>query len=155
LFHAIVGAGVALGAAAGCSGKTLGSQAADDTRTDAGSDDASGGDADALAPDVFDAALCDAPWPTTKGAPPSPPTCEDRLACATATHVTQCFEPLAPQVCGARVTPICRDAAWVCPSDTVDGSKCWCVGLLQDHECTPTGWVPRDAGRADAASDGG
>lgn len=173
LWQAVVGVGLAMGATgSGCLGKAEVSQpvqAGDDAGGQADvvsadvTEDSGHRDADALPPDVLQDALCDTSWPTTKGNPGPPPSCEDQLACAGAgvdagvRPWPTCASHLGERVCdSARAAALCISGAWACPPGYVDARECWCWGDLSpiDFECTPSGWLSREGGASDAGGGG-
>jgi hypothetical protein len=127
LFQAVVGAGIALGVAdAGCL---------------ADAHDSAGGPAiEGTGPTVQ--AFCDAPWPTTKGAATTPPSCADPVhKCAGLTYS------------GAACVAPSMSATWACPYSSIFPA---CVGGR--WECPTSAWtcsVGEMHPPGDGAADGG
>lgn len=108
---------------------------------------------DAPAPDAF----CDETWPTTKGNPAAPPTCEDQAACGPYNdggfpRWLQCRVRLGDLHCDfLHVTSICENGVWVCPPDGMLPVECRCLGQKPAGMiCTEDGFVPVDGGAAGA-----
>jgi hypothetical protein len=146
LFRAVVGFGIALGAAsAACFGAssdeaqttTEGTDASASTPTNSASSTSSGGQPDPT-PDaaITDArvdapkdagvdAFCDAAWPTTKGNP-QPPACVDPNGeCAEAGAPEHCYA-LADGGCnlGKMTFPYCVNGDWQCQPGTTNAAGC-------------------------------
>lgn len=152
LFRAVVGAGIAFGAAsAACFG------AVDEVATASDGGEAPDGAApstrpppappstgpadDGGAPVVHDAsvdvgldaprdagpdAFCDAAWPTTKGNP-GPPACVDPNGeCADAGSPTYCWKDDGTGACdfGQSLAPFCVGVQWQCQSGTIPAADC-------------------------------
>jgi hypothetical protein len=138
------GEGGAADAASGAGGSGPGSSVAGGI-TDAGAD----------APtDAF----CDTAWPTTKGNPAPPPTCEDQAACggppndAGFQRWLQCRARLGDFQCDfTHVTSICQAGEWVCPPNGLLPIDCACYGATPAGKiCSEDGFVPLDGGAAGA-----
>jgi hypothetical protein len=103
-------------------------------------------------------AFCDMAWPTTKGNPAPPPTCEDQAACggpaddAAFPRWLQCRARLGDLQCDfTHVTSICRDGEWTCPPDGILPVDCVCYGPTPPGMiCSEDGFVPLDGGAAGA-----
>jgi hypothetical protein len=109
-------------------------------------------------------AFCDTSWPTTKGNPAAPPTCEDQAECGAPPFVEVTYNPwlrcrtrLGDHQCEfTHVTSICENGEWVCPDDGMLVSECWCHGNAgEGWVCTNEGWVLADAGSGGDAGAGG
>lgn len=128
---------------------------------DTGGAPGTGGIADAGTDAPADA-FCDETWPTTKGNPAPPPTCEDQAACggppadATFPQWLQCRPRLGELHCDyLHVTSVCEDGAWVCPAGSIRDEDCRCLGPVRPGmRCTEDGFVPVDAGSGDAGAAG-
>jgi hypothetical protein len=105
-------------------------------------------------------AFCDMAWPTTKGNPAPPPTCEDQAACggpaadAGFQRWLQCRARLGDHQCDfTHVTSICQDGEWACPPDGLLPADCVCNGPTPPGMmCGEDGFVPLDGGAAGAPS---
>lgn len=174
LFHAIVVAGVALGASlSGCSSvvaEGLGdsSAAAVDVAnaTDAAAPDTSAvPDAsrdvtvDVVAPrdvrpiatdarpDIVADAFCDNTWPTTKGNM-GPPACVDPTGACAAAEPGRCAMAVSSNSCtGPLFATRCVNGAWQCDPGQILTAMCRCwLPLQPGFVCTPNGPVRIDAG---------
>jgi len=104
-------------------------------------------------------AFCDSSWPTTKGNPAAPPTCEDQAECGAPPFDSsfnpwlRCATRLGDHQCERlHLTSVCENGEWVCPPDGMLDSECWCYGSGSDGwTCTNQGWVLVDAGSAGAS----
>jgi hypothetical protein len=143
LYSGLVLAGISWGAAgAACSGESR--RISDGGITEAGPD--------APPPDAF----CDRTWPTTKGNPAAPPTCEDQAACggppndAGFRRWLQCRPRLGEMQCEyVHITSICEGGEWACPPDAMQDAECRCIGPTPaGMTCTEEGFVPVDGGGA-------
>lgn len=148
LLHAIVGVGMSLGGATGCFAQVDdgggGNDGSGGGPTGSGGATASDAGVDAIDWDAF----CDTPWPITKANTADPPTCADRIACASAERPPVCLQQLGPHHCTYDyVSVICQDGDWACPAGTLRREECACWGDIgQDAVCTEAGPVPSDGG---------
>jgi hypothetical protein len=99
-------------------------------------------------------AFCDTSWPTTKGNPALPPTCEDQAECggpppdAGWRKWLECHARLGDHQCDYYyVTSVCEGGEWTCPSEGLLASDCHCFGPVPHGKvCTEQGFADADAG---------
>jgi hypothetical protein len=156
-------AGVSGGGAAGDGGAFGGEGGAPDPVAGVGGSAAgtsgAGGITDAGTDGPTADAFCDETWPTTKGNPAAPPTCEDQAACGGPPNDAgprawlKCRKRLGDFQCDyVHVTSVCREGQWACPPEGMLIGECDCFGQTPpDMICTESGWVPVDGGAAGAA----
>jgi len=169
LFRAVVGVGLSLGGSgAGCSGNST------------SDDDGSGGDPNGtggkagsggtagdphagtagLPTDAGTDAFCDAAWPTTKGNPAPPPSCEEQAECGGPPDAgfgfLRCRPKLDEHLCDyLLVTSECENGVWQCPADAMVDSECWCIGPPPTgYICTEMGFQLADGGTGGSSSGG-
>lgn len=140
LLHAIVGAGIALGAGGACMSSPDGIDPS---------------------PDAF----CDTTWPVTKGGGEEEehyfPACLDPTGeCRAYESEVACIRSLGMYSCeGAIIAATCVDAAWACPEGWKRVDECPCFGTAPPgYECTAKGLVKigsGDPGAGGSASTGG
>jgi hypothetical protein len=129
-------------------------------RAGTGGHDGDGGVAGGIADAGADAptdAFCDTTWPTTKGNPAAPPTCEDQAECGPLPDAgfrkwLTCSARIGDTHCDYfHVTSVCEGGAWRCPPDGMLPDDCRCFGPTPEGKaCTEQGFLPVDAGSGDA-----
>jgi hypothetical protein len=158
LYRSVIGVGLSLGgatAAVGCSGESSDGSTADPATNGTGGGAGVGGGPTDGGSDAPVDAFCDTAWPTTKGNPPPPPSCEEQAECANVTvdgghrRWLGCRPLFAEHVCDFTwVTSVCEDGAWTCPPDSTPEGTCWCYGPIPEGMvCVENvGWQFPDGG---------
>jgi len=163
LFRAVVGVGLSLGGAgAGCSGSSTDDDEADANGTGgtAGTGGGAGAGTAGIPSDAGTDAFCDSAWPTTKGNPAMPPSCEEQAECGgppdSGFGWLRCRPKLDEHLCEyVLVTSECENGTWQCPADAMVDTECWCLGPVpMGYICTEMGFVLADAGTGGSSSGG-